>query len=220
MKLKYNLKLGNEANQQLFSSIQMSAQAQNQTRPLLIILLMTMINEKQSFGLRCSILYLFECFLFKNEAKKSQMVESLVLANALTSSNGEINAGQLLCSGLFSSSQSQQDFVSTWLCACALSHCIRDNLKLKEQLLGVHLAIGQPHEQQKEKGQEQLVLSLMQQCMNSIIRGKSGNDMQRFQTKCALLMFLSTWLVSCPKAVAHFLQYEENVLYVSLFRLV
>ena len=195
----------------------MTTQTPTTTSPLLTILLMTMINEKQSFALRCSVLYLLECFLFKNETKKAQMVESLLLSPTNPNKNGEINAGQLLCSGLFSSnsnSSNQTDFVSTWLCACSLSHCIRDNLKLKEQLLRVHLAIGQT---QLGKGGErgegkQEVFSLLQQCMNSLIH--NGVHVQKFQTKCALLMFLSTWLANCHQAVDHFLQCEQNVLYV------
>jgi len=179
--------------------------------PLINALLLTMINEKQAFLLRCSILYLFECFLYKNEAKKTQIVESLIKQQHQQEINNKNDIGQILCSGLF-----QVDFVSNWLCACSLSHCIRDNNLLKEKLLNLKIAI------KIDNNKHQEMTSLMQQCMNVLIRVETGgtnrveNDL-KFQTKCAFLMFLSTWLANCPKAVGHFLLHEQNILHVSDF---
>lgn len=48
-----------------------------------------------------------------------------------------MSAGQLLCSGLFSS-----DPLSTWLSAVALLHTVVNNTTQKEQLLRVQLATG------------------------------------------------------------------------------
>jgi hypothetical protein len=208
MKIFFNL--GNESNQQLLSSIQMSSSLTSSTHhcPLINTLLLTMINEKQAFLLRCSILYLFECFLYKNESKKTHIVESLIKQQQ----QQENDIGQILCSGLF-----QVDFVSNWLCACSLSHCVRDNTLLKEKLLSLNLSINIDN---NNKHQE--MTSLMQQCMNVLIRSETGgndrseNDL-KFQTKCAFLMFLSTWLANCPKAVGHFLLHKQNILHVSDF---
>lgn len=47
-------------------------------RPAITVLLMSMVNEKQSFVLRCSVLYCFQCFLFKNEVGQSQLVQTLL----------------------------------------------------------------------------------------------------------------------------------------------
>jgi hypothetical protein len=51
-------------------------------RPALVILLMSMVNEKQPFVLRCSVLYCFQCFLFKNEIGQSQLVQTLLPSSA------------------------------------------------------------------------------------------------------------------------------------------
>jgi len=66
---------GNAANQQLFSTVVMQS---SPPRPIIIILLMSMINEKQPFHLRCSILYCFQSYLFRNEDKKAEIIETLL----------------------------------------------------------------------------------------------------------------------------------------------
>jgi len=62
-----------------------------------------------------------------------------------------VSAGQLLCSGLFSS-----DGLSTWFAAVALLHAIVENSTQKEQLLRVQLATSLGHPP----------VSLLQQCTN------------------------------------------------------
>jgi len=62
-----------------------------------------------------------------------------------------VSAGQLLCSGLFSS-----DALSTWFAAVALLHSVIDNSTQKEQLLRVQLATSLGHPP----------VSLLQQCTN------------------------------------------------------
>lgn len=47
-----------------------------------MVLLMSMVNEKQPFVLRCSVLYCFQCFLFKNEIGQSQLVQTLLPSSA------------------------------------------------------------------------------------------------------------------------------------------
>jgi len=207
-------------------------------RTLLIILLMTMINEKQTFNLRYSILYFFQCFLFKNEPSKTQVIETLLTSSTPSSNAGvnQINIGQILCSGLFN----QHDFISNWLCACALTHTINENNALKEQLLRVRLAINTNDETDTDndidnKEVKELIraISLMQQCMQILILNDLNNNREnskkpkskqnvrttktkiKFETQVSFLMFLATWLASCPLAVGQFLAYQENVSYVS-----
>ena len=67
------------------------------------------------------------------------------------SSANSVSAGQLLCSGLFSS-----DGLSTWFASVALLHAIIDNSVQKEQLLRVQLATSLGHPP----------VSLLQQCTN------------------------------------------------------
>jgi len=47
-------------------------------RPAIVVLLMSMVNEKQPFILRCSVLYCFQCFLYKNEVGQMQLIQTLL----------------------------------------------------------------------------------------------------------------------------------------------
>lgn len=47
-------------------------------REALVILLMSMVNEKQPITLRCAVLYCFQCFLFKNEFGQSKLIQTLL----------------------------------------------------------------------------------------------------------------------------------------------
>jgi hypothetical protein len=47
-------------------------------REALVILLMSMVNEKQPITLRCAVLYCFQCFLFKNEFGQSRLIQTLL----------------------------------------------------------------------------------------------------------------------------------------------
>jgi len=69
----------------------------------------------------------------------------------LCSLANSVSAGQLLCSGLFSS-----DGLSTWFASVALLHAIVENSTQKEQLLRVQLATSLGHPP----------VSLLQQCTN------------------------------------------------------
>ena len=47
-------------------------------RPAIVVLLMSMVNERQPFVLRCAVLYCFQSFLYKNELGQSQIVQTLL----------------------------------------------------------------------------------------------------------------------------------------------
>ncbi|XP_064639656.1 general vesicular transport factor p115-like isoform X2 [Lineus longissimus] len=175
---------GNSSNQEYFASVMAPS---TPPRPAIVVLLMSMVNEKQPFVLRCAVLYCFQSFLFKNELGQSQIVQTLLPSTADVNT---ISAGQLLCGGLFS-----PDPLSNWCAAVALLHAILENSKEKEQLLRVQLAtsIGNPP------------VSLLQQCMNLLAQGP------RFQTRVGLLMLLSIWTAGCPAATTHFLTNMANV---------
>ncbi|XP_035670279.1 general vesicular transport factor p115-like [Branchiostoma floridae] len=81
---------GNTANQEYFASVNAPSQP---PRPAIVVLLMSMVNEKQPFVLRCAVLYCFQCFLFKNEVGQAQIVQTLLPTTADASA---ISAGQLL----------------------------------------------------------------------------------------------------------------------------
>ena len=51
-------------------------------RPAIVVLLMSMVNEKQPFVLRCAVLYCFQSFLYKNEVGQSQIIQTLLPTSA------------------------------------------------------------------------------------------------------------------------------------------
>ncbi|CAI5789716.1 general vesicular transport factor p115 isoform X1 [Podarcis lilfordi] len=177
---------GCQMNQDYFASVNAPS---NPPRPAIVVLLMSMVNERQPFVLRCAVLYCFQCFLYKNEKGQAEIVSTL-LPSTIDATGNSVSAGQLLCGGLFST-----DSLSNWCAAVALAHALQENATLKEQLLRVQLAtsIGNPP------------VSLLQQCTNILSQGS------KVQTRVGLLMLLCTWLSNCPIAVTHFLHNSANV---------
>ncbi|KAM4050994.1 general vesicular transport factor p115 isoform 2-T2 [Anomaloglossus baeobatrachus] len=175
---------GSQVNQDYFASVNAPS---NPPRPAIVVLLMSMVNERQPFVLRCAVLYCFQCFLYKNQKGQGEIVATLLPSTIDATS---LSAGQLLCGGLFST-----DSLSNWCAAVALAHALLDNSTQKEQLLRVQLAtsIGNPP------------VSLLQQCTNILAQGS------KVQTRVGLLMLLCTWLTNCPIAVTHFLHNAANV---------
>ncbi|XP_048855730.1 general vesicular transport factor p115 isoform X2 [Brienomyrus brachyistius] len=175
---------GSQVNQDYFASVNAPS---NPPRPAIVVLLMSMVNERQPFVLRCAVLYCFQCFLYKNQKGQAEIVATLLPS---TIDANSISAGQLLCGGLFSS-----DSLSNWCAAVALAHALQDNPTQKEQLLRVQLAtsLGNPP------------VSLLQQCTNILSQGS------KVQTRVGLLMLLCTWISNCPIAVTHFLHNQDNV---------
>ena len=161
-----------------------------------------MINEKQPFNLRCSILYCFQSYLYKNEQGQSQLIETLLPQQATIESQNSITSGQLLIGGLFNT-----DPISNWLCANVLSYAILDNKTQKEQLLRVQLTLNTQHQS----------ISLMQQCIILMQQYTQNFSNQNYQTIIALLMLLSIWLVDNRPSVNQFLTLN-NVPYVSLLK--
>ncbi|KAM9476727.1 general vesicular transport factor p115 isoform 4-T4 [Clarias gariepinus] len=182
---------GSQVNQDYFASVNAPS---NPPRPAIVVLLMSMVNERQPFVLRCAVLYCFQCFLYKNHKGQAEIVSTLLPSTIDAQS---ISAGQLLCGGLFSA-----DSLSNWCASVALAHALHDNSNQKEQLLRVQLAtsLGKPP------------ISLLQQCTNILSQGdKISRKGSKVQTRVGLLMLLCTWISNCPIAVTHFLHNQENV---------
>ncbi|XP_060782630.1 general vesicular transport factor p115 isoform X5 [Neoarius graeffei] len=180
---------GSQVNQDYFASVNAPS---NPPRPAIVVLLMSMVNERQPFVLRCAVLYCFQCFLYKNHKGQAEIVSTLLPSTIDAQS---ISAGQLLCGGLFSA-----DSLSNWCASVALAHALHDNSNQKEQLLRVQLAtsLGKPP------------ISLLQQCTNILSQAESEQG-SKVQTRVGLLMLLCTWISNCPIAVTHFLHNQENV---------
>uniref|UniRef100_A0A5F8H7W2 General vesicular transport factor p115 n=1 Tax=Monodelphis domestica TaxID=13616 RepID=A0A5F8H7W2_MONDO len=184
---------GCQVNQDYFASVNAPS---NPPRPAIVVLLMSMVNERQPFVLRCAVLYCFQCFLYKNQKGQGEIVSTL-LPSTIDATGISVSAGQLLCGGLFST-----DSLSNWCAAVALAHALQENSTQKEQLLRVQLAtsIGNPP------------VSLLQQCTNILSQGdKIDRRGSKVQTRVGLLMLLCTWLSNCPIAVTHFLHNSANI---------
>ncbi|KFW85443.1 General vesicular transport factor p115, partial [Manacus vitellinus] len=175
---------GCQTNQDYFASVNAPS---NPPRPAIVVLLMSMVNERQPFVLRCAVLY---CFHLCCPKYLAGFVACFNLLASLVATGNSVSAGQLLCGGLFST-----DSLSNWCAAVALAHALQENATLKEQLLRVQLAtsIGNPP------------VSLLQQCTNILSQGS------KVQTRVGLLMLLCTWLSNCSIAVTHFLHNPANV---------
>ncbi|KAF7488902.1 General vesicular transport factor [Sarcoptes scabiei] len=179
---------GNQTNQDYFSRVNAPIDS---PKPVIVILLMSMINEKQPFELRCAVLYCFQCFLYKNDLGQAQIIETLL---PTSSEDSNVSAGQLLCSGFFS-----QESLSNWFVAVALSYALLSNTTQKEQLLRVQLAIDSSSPP----------TTLMSYCSNLLQQG--GN----FQRRISLLMLLATWLADSSSAVSSFVSITTNVPYLT-----
>ncbi|CAL7948117.1 unnamed protein product [Xylocopa violacea] len=179
---------GNTSNQEFLAGVMAPS---SPPRPAIVVLLMSMVNEKQPFALRCSVLYCFQCFLYKNDMGQSQLIQTLLpQGNEVPT----LTTGQLLCGGLFST-----DSLSNWFSAVALSYALIDDNMQKEQLLRVLLAtnIGKPP------------VTLMQQC---VILLQQGN---KTQCKLGLLMLLCRWIAHCLAAVKSFLLIDSSIAYLT-----
>ncbi|XP_046673998.1 general vesicular transport factor p115 [Homalodisca vitripennis] len=179
---------GNLGNQVYFSSVLAPS---TPPREAIVILLMSMVNEKQPFLLRCAVLYCFQCFLFQNEEGQRQLVKTLLPS---TAEAVMLSSGQLLCGGLFS-----HDPLSNWFSSVALSHALIENPEQREELLRVLLAANTGN----------TPVSLLQQ-VTLLLQQNS-----KVQSKLGLLMLLSTWLSHCPSAVRQFVSISSSIPYLT-----
>ncbi len=194
---------GNEKNQIEFGNVTAPSEP---PRSALILLLMSMVNEKQPFELRCAILYCLQCYLHKHPGGQTSVMTTLLPKDLLakmqnnnssainqeaskqtddndSDENDEITAGQLLCGGLFSN-----DSLSNWFSAVALAHGMMDQEGLKVELLKVQVA---------SKGDERGPVSLLEQCLAIL---QSSNNVQ---TRIGILMLISNWVNQCLNAASH-----------------
>lgn len=179
---------GNLANQEYFLTVMAPSKP---PRPAIVVLLLSMVNEKQPLELRCSVLYSFQCYLYKNEVGQAQLVQTLLPSSAEV---GTGTTGHLLVAGLLSG-----NVMSTWLSAVALSHALVENPAQKEQLLRVALATtpgAQP-------------VTLLQQCCTIL------QQSNHIQSKVGILMLLAMWLAHCPLAVRDLLSSPSCMPYLT-----
>merc|ERR1719341_2748380 len=182
---------GDNANQQRFMEVSAPSQP---PRPAIILLLMSMVNDKQPFSLRCAVLYCFQSYLHKHPAGQAGIVASL-LPTAPGDPATDVSAGQLLCGGLFSGEP-----VSNWLCSAALSHVFMDNPGVQVELLRVQLATvpGAPP------------VSLLAQTVRLLQHLPSS----AMTARLGLLQLLCAWVAGCPQAVALLLSTPDSLSFI------
>ena len=66
---------GDAVNQEAFSRVHAPTKP---PRPALILLLLSMVNEKQPFELRCAILYALQSYLHKNPLRQKEVMQTLL----------------------------------------------------------------------------------------------------------------------------------------------
>lgn len=66
---------GCQANQEAFAKVMAPS---SPPRSALVVLLTSMVNEKQPVQLRTAVLYCLQCYLYKNEAGQLQVVHALL----------------------------------------------------------------------------------------------------------------------------------------------
>lgn len=176
---------GDVNNQEYFNGVMAPS---TPPRPAIVVLLMSMVNEKQPLVLRCAVLYCFQCFLYRNESGQNSLVHTLLPSSRDAPT---LTPGQLLCGGLFST-----DPLSNWFSSVSLHHALISNSSQKEQLLRSLLATSTGSKP----------ISLLQQCFNLLQQGH-----YKHQSKIGLLMFLSMWLSNCELAVKAFMSINGSI---------
>ncbi|CAF4928505.1 unnamed protein product, partial [Rotaria sp. Silwood1] len=183
---------GHNENQQFLGSVMNNTGETPQ--PVLLSLLYTMVaGEKQLFLLRISILYCFQCYLYKNDYGKSMIVQTLLPQTA--NATNQYTLGHLLIIGYLS-----KDIVASWCSSIALTHLIIDNQQLKEAILKVVLTIDQS--QSNAKTLMEISIDLLE------------NPSSSFHTRISTLIFLCTWLANCQLAVQTFLSIQNSISYL------
>lgn len=178
---------GDNENQEFLNSITAPS---NPPQKAIVVLLMSMVNEKQPLTLRCAVLYCFQSFLYNCEIAQSSTIATLLPSTAHVKS---LTVGQLLCGGLFSS-----DALANWFSLVSLMHGLIGNNTQKEQLLRVMLATSSSQQ-----------MSLLQQCTALLQQSN-----YKLQSKIGILMLLSTWLYECPAAVKAFLNTSNTIAFL------
>ncbi|VVC32510.1 Hypothetical protein CINCED_3A016697 [Cinara cedri] len=176
---------GHTDNQMYFEAVKSNGIP---SKDVLVLLLWSMLNDKQPFEIRCAVLYCFQCYLYRNDLGKMKIIQQLLPSEKEVT---ETCASHLLCQGLFN-----KEPLGSWFSAVALSHALIDNPDGKEKLLDIKLA-----------SNDQDPPTLLQQIISSI----QATDKAQF--KIGYLMFLSTWFAHCSPAIESFLKINNGIPY-------
>jgi hypothetical protein len=104
-------------------------------RSAILVLLLSLANERQPADLRAAVLYCFEAYVHGNVQGKQAIVSTL-LPTSVEGPQPATTAGHYLCSMLVGAEPLQVYFG-----AVCLIHCVNSERTLKEQLLRVQMAL-------------------------------------------------------------------------------
>ena len=210
---------GHVGNQNFFSSITAPTVP---PKPALILLLMSMVNEKQPFSLRCAVLYCFQSYLHKNPAGQHGIMLTLLpsfesnadvppatrsaptvaksfsaVAEKPTVDLDRSSAAKsdLTAGQLLCGGLFSPDRLSNWFSATALAHGLTDQDSIKMELLRVQLSTA---------GGNVPVSFLAQVC--NIVQMTSN-----IQSRIGYLMLICTWINNCSSAIGHMLRIETMI---------
>lgn len=190
----------------------------------LMLLLMSMVNEKQPFSLRCAVLYCFQSYLHRNPAGQQSIMLTLLpssdadpaagpAATALTSSattrvksspaSGPAKPSEEIATAKTDLSAGQllcgglfsPDRLSNWFSATALAHGLTDQDNIKVELLRVQLSTAGGN----------VPVSFLAQVCN--IAQMTSN----IQSRIGYLMLICTWINNCSFAVSHLLRVDTMI---------
>lgn len=213
---------GHLANQNFFSSINAPTVP---PKSALMLLLMSMVNEKQPFSLRCAVLYCFQSYLHKNPAGQHNIMLTLLPssdadpvaappaaqlptspattkvklspASRTVKPSGDLATAKtdLSAGQLLCGGLFSPDRLSNWFSATALAHGLTDHDNIKLELLRVQLSTA---------GGNVPVSFLAQVC--NIVQMTSN-----IQSRIGYLMLICTWINNCPSAVSHLLRVDSMI---------
>ncbi|GMR47771.1 hypothetical protein PMAYCL1PPCAC_17966 [Pristionchus mayeri] len=178
---------GNYTNQEYFASTSLETE-DGGVRPSLIVLLVSMVSEKQPFKLRCAVFYCLLSYLYDNEFAKTKIIETL-LPTSQPEHHSSMTTGAIICQAL-----SSAESIQSWFGSISLLHCVLDVDHLREQLLRVQLTVTTDE-----------TMGLLHHITHLLI--SLGN--RRAQSRAGLLQLLGVWLHECPRAVATFVAHDD-----------
>lgn len=205
---------GHVANQTFFSNINAPT---DPPKPALMLLLMSMVNEKQPFSLRCAVLYCFQSYLHKNPTGQLSIMNTLLPDTDYVAPPAALQQTSPTTPKVMSSPASRMtqysedlgppktdmsagqllcgglfspDRLSNWFSATALAHGLTDQDNIKLELLRVQLSTA---------GGNVPISFLAQVCH---ITQMTSN----IQSRIGYLMLICTWIINCPPAVSHLLK--------------
>ncbi|OAF67253.1 General vesicular transport factor, partial [Intoshia linei] len=190
-----NIVRSNKINQMYMVSLVAPTKPPKHT---ILILLISMVHDRQSLELRWSVLYFFECFLRHNEPQQlliaNELIQKYSKGFSQSDKDNSIGIGTLLVGCL-----SSFDCVSSWFSAMALSAAIMSNYQAKELMMKVNFSSGVASKPSS------LFLHSCRILLESNV----------YHTKIGICILIIEWLYDFPPVASLLLSQPDFILYVT-----